>query len=174
MNWCSNKSGTNHSKVNGTIWGACECSRRAQVRRSRLPFVYIVVCVEVGLTGPEVNRQSQNIKKSHKLEEVFVSVLQNTVRGRAENQSLALSSLLSGSMFVVWFLWNNLIKVAGWLNSERKLGYICLSFPLKSFSHPATLLPGVTAVFIIFSLFERREKVREKKAATISLPSQLF
>ncbi len=70
-------------------------------------------------------------------------------------------SLRSVSVFVVWFLWNNLIKVAGWLNSERKLGYICLSFPLKSFSHPAMLLPEVTAVFIIFPLFERREKVRK-------------
>lgn len=69
-------------------------------------------------------------------------------------------SLFSASVFVVWFLWNNLIKVAGWLNSERKLGYICLSSPLKSISHPATLLPGV--IFIIFSFFERREKVGKK------------
>ena len=61
-------------------------------------------------------------------------------------------------LFVVWFLWNNLIKVAGWLNSERKLDYICLSFPLKSFSHPATLLLRVVTFFIIFSLFERKEK----------------
>lgn len=41
------------------------------------------------------------------------------------------------SVFVVWFLWNNLIKVAGWLNSQRKLGYICLSFPLKSLFPPS-------------------------------------
>lgn len=62
--------------------------------RCLLPFVYTVVCVEVGLTGPEVNTKSQNIKNLHKLEEVFVSVLQNAVRGRAENQSLSLFSLV--------------------------------------------------------------------------------
>lgn len=120
------------------------------------------VVVKMGLMGPEVNTKSQNIKKYHsKCEEVVVG-RHSGFRGssQAGNQSLP---PLSVSVFVVWFLWNNLIKVAGWLNSERKLGYVCLSFPLKSFSHPATLLPGVTAVFIIFSLFERRERVRGKK-----------
>lgn len=64
------------------------------------------------------------------------------------------SSFRSVFRFVVWFFWNNLMKAAGGLNSERKLCLICLSFLLKSCSHPATLPPAVTAVFIIFLLCE--------------------
>lgn len=84
------------------------------------------------------------------MEEVLVRV----VLEEAENQWRSLSLYpLSVSPFVVWFLWNNLIKVAGWLNSEWKLGYICLSFPLKS-SFPPSDAPS-SSHFHQLSLFER-------------------
>lgn len=68
----------------------------------------------------------------------------------------------SVSVFVVWFLWNNLIKVAGWLNSERKLGYICLSFPLKSFFPPSNAPSWSHGCFHhLFIIWKEREKVRK-------------
>lgn len=120
----------------------------------------IVVCVKIGLTGPEVNRRSQNHKNLHKWKEVVVSV-------RESWKSISLSV----SVFVVWFLWNNLIKVAGWLNSERKLGYICLSFPLKSFFPPSDA-PSWSHFHHLFIIWKGRES--GEKTATISLLSQLF
>lgn len=110
----------------------------------------IVICVKTGLTGSEVSSESQKHKNLHKWEEVLVRV----VLEEAENQWRSLSPL-SVSPFVVWFLWNNLIKVAGWLNSEWKLGYICLSFPLKS-SFPPSDAPS-SSHFHQLSLFERRK-----------------
>lgn len=57
-------------------------------------------------------------------------------------------SLSVFSVFVVGFVWDNVIKAAGRLNWERKLGYICSSFSLKWLLPTCVLLQESTVYHI--------------------------